>query len=368
MLTMLTALLCLTTPDVPKNAELQNLLSYQRPGDVSDLYLNNPYSMDFSENGRLYVIDANTHKVHMWGDDGKYIKSFGNKGEGPGEMINPFKIEATADSVYVWAGNSQMSIFDLEGTFKRSFKVSGPQVRNFAALNEHLFLMAVDIFGGPTDARVGFQLVNDKGEIESTVKEWKNDMILAPIKGNNNTTLKAFGAEADIQEAGDGNWYFGYSSERVLYKMNSKGEVIGEKKLELPTAKPTDSDRELYNSMSFPGPGGQRLSLKDLPNLKVNYTYDKAYYTQFTVQGKRGIFVLHPLGGTNGVGIGYSSATYVIVDMDSGNPMARGRFAYSEDSRVLFRNGRILALVVNDEDGFDIRELGMDGFQRTAAH
>ncbi|MDJ0835020.1 MAG: 6-bladed beta-propeller [Acidobacteriota bacterium] len=345
-------------PTAADAKQIQDLRSFERPGDVTeDIYLSNPYSMEFSADGRLFIADRTTSQIHCWNADGSYKKTFGQQGEGPGELFFPYKIEATGNKLFVWSQNAQMSIFDLDGKFERSFKYAGSQVRNFAALSEHLFLFAVHQFKSPTDARVAILLVNDEGETVKTVKAWKNDMLLAPIEGNNDTTIKAFGAETDIQEAGDGTWYIGYSAEKFLYRVNAGGEIIGQKRFDLPTSKPTEADKELYYSMSFPAPNGQRISLKNLPNLKVDFNHNKAYYTQFTVMGDQVIFVLHPLGGTNGVGHGFSQGTYVTADLKTGKPLSRGRYEYKEDSMLLLRNGHILGLLVNEDDSFDILDM-----------
>ena len=331
--------------------------TFQSPGEVTEEFLNAPYSADFSSDGRLYVADRNNSRIHVWNADGTYKKAFGEQGEGPGELFFPMKIEATDSELYVWNARLEMSVFDLDGKYLRSFRLTGKNVRNFAVLNPNLILIAYQRFLSATDSRVTFDLIDAKGEQVREVKDFKNDMFLAPIEGNNNTTLKAFGPEADIQEAGDGTWYFGFSNEKKLYQINKQGEIIGERVFQLPTGKPSEDDIELVQNMSFPGPGGQRISLKSLPNLKMNFDHDKAYYTHFLIHGNQVIFVLTPLGGTNGVGNGFSKGSYVICDLKSGKPLKKGNYDYREDSSLLFRNGRVLGFLVNQEDEFEVREL-----------
>jgi len=340
---------------------LPGFRSFQDPAEVDEeAYLANPYSMVFDKEGRLFVVDRFTHKVYVWKADGSFEKSFGRQGEGPGELFFPYQLDIAGERLFVIGQNAQVSIFDLEGTYLDSFKHVAGQIRNFAALSEDLLLLNSNRFEGPSEVYVDAVLLTSEGEVVETLKTWKNQMFMAPIEGNNNTTIKAFGGEMVIQRAPDGTHWFGYSYDRTLYQVDAKGKLVGERRFDLSTSRPTEEDIELYNTMSFPSPDGGRLALKDLPNLKVDYTHDKAYYTQFAILGDKVIFVLHPLGGTNGVAYGFYKAEYVVADFQTGKPLYRGRYAYPEDSQLLLQHGHILGVLVNDEDGYDLRELHLE--------
>lgn len=62
----------------------------------------------------------------MFTVDGKYLRGFGKKGNGAGELDQPISIAVAHDCVYVgeyW--NSRISIFSTDGQFIKSFGSGG---------------------------------------------------------------------------------------------------------------------------------------------------------------------------------------------------------------------------------------------------
>ncbi|MDJ0836222.1 MAG: 6-bladed beta-propeller [Acidobacteriota bacterium] len=71
-----------------------------------------------ARDGRVYVLDGQEKKIHIYGADGKLIKSFGEAGKGPGEMTYPFELILSEDALYVRDfGNVAVIRFDLDGNF-----------------------------------------------------------------------------------------------------------------------------------------------------------------------------------------------------------------------------------------------------------
>ena len=131
---------------------------------------------------------------------------------------------------------------------------------------------------------------------------------------------------------------------------------MGEKRFELPATKPSDAEKDLFHNLSFPNPrDGGRIALKDIPTMKWDYSHAKAYYTQFLMLKDRVVFVLTPLGSLSGGGHGFRTGTYTICDFASGKPVKAGRFEYPEDSMVLLRDGRALAIIATEES-YQIQE------------
>jgi DNA-binding beta-propeller fold protein YncE len=72
-------------------------------------------------NGDLFVSDGEggSNRVVRFSKDGKYIKSWGTKGSGPGEMSGPHNI-AMDSKGHLWVsdrGNKRIQIFDQDGKF-----------------------------------------------------------------------------------------------------------------------------------------------------------------------------------------------------------------------------------------------------------
>lgn len=102
-------------PDVPLAPVATDLFSVGAfEGEVWETF--GPIaSVGFDDEGRLYVLDNDAMSISVIGPDGRFIRSFGSPGGGPGELQMPFG----------WAvlPGGRVAVFDLG---KRGFEVFGP--------------------------------------------------------------------------------------------------------------------------------------------------------------------------------------------------------------------------------------------------
>ena len=82
----------------------------------------------------------------------------------------------------------------------------------------------------------------------------------------------------------------------------------------------------------------------------------------FLIKKEKILLVLTPLGCIRGVGGGFSSGTYMVVDRQTGELGKRGRYQFPEDSLVFFEDGRIVGFLLDEEGGFTIQALAFEGF------
>jgi 6-bladed beta-propeller len=72
--------------------------------------------------GSLFIADSREHKVFKFDKQGHFIKSFGQKGQGPGDFNSPDNL-SVLDGKYLvvgeYAESRRISLFDLEGKFNR---------------------------------------------------------------------------------------------------------------------------------------------------------------------------------------------------------------------------------------------------------
>jgi hypothetical protein len=79
--------------------------------------------------GNIYVVDAHNYRIQVFDSLGRYIRTVGRKGQGPGEFEYPFFIrldEETGRMLIVdrWVS---LRIFDLNGRFRESLTVGNMQ-------------------------------------------------------------------------------------------------------------------------------------------------------------------------------------------------------------------------------------------------
>ena len=86
----------------------------------------NVRKVTFDGAGQLYVFDNQAHRIFVVGPDGKYRRSFGGPGEGPGEFRNPAALAVFRDGRAVVADTRHRAyhIFDANGDFERMVRMA----------------------------------------------------------------------------------------------------------------------------------------------------------------------------------------------------------------------------------------------------
>jgi len=98
-------------------------------------------SMAFGDDGRLYILDPQQRRVHVVGESGEHLLSFGVQGDGPGELRNAVGVQVLADGRIVVADNGHQAflVFGPDGAFQRSHgydsggSLPGPRLQRFGA-------------------------------------------------------------------------------------------------------------------------------------------------------------------------------------------------------------------------------------------
>ena len=82
-----------------------------------------PWGIAVAPNGHIFIADNNTHQIHVFDEQRKHIRSFGQQGSGNGQLNYPSGIDADG-LVYVCNnGNSRIELFREDGTFVKQFGV-----------------------------------------------------------------------------------------------------------------------------------------------------------------------------------------------------------------------------------------------------
>jgi DNA-binding beta-propeller fold protein YncE len=99
------------------------------PKPSEDGRFRQPTDVAFSPQGDIYISDGYINsRVAKADKDGNWIKSWGDRGNKPGEFNTPHSIAADAEgNVYVAdRGNGRIQVFDGDGKFLRVIKIDVP--------------------------------------------------------------------------------------------------------------------------------------------------------------------------------------------------------------------------------------------------
>ena len=80
----------------------------------------------FDKEENLYVLDGGNNRVLIFNPQGKYVRKFGKKGGGPGELMAPVGIAVTAagEIAVTDLGRPAVSLFKKDGTFIKNISLA----------------------------------------------------------------------------------------------------------------------------------------------------------------------------------------------------------------------------------------------------
>lgn len=93
----------------------------------------------FDGSGNLYVLDRQASQVTVVDADGRFVRTIGQPGEGPGEFRMPmaFTVMRHGQLVVADLGHRSYQLFDAEGTFERMVSMGGGDEIRFGDMAPH---------------------------------------------------------------------------------------------------------------------------------------------------------------------------------------------------------------------------------------
>jgi hypothetical protein len=113
-----------------------------------------PSHVGVDAKGRYWVV-FRRYPVMVFDSDGRFLRSVGTMGEGPGEFVRPWRAAAAGDYMVISEQRGRVTVFDLDFEYVRSFQLS-LQIRDIALLGwpDHLLVNA----GHPSPDGIRFPL------------------------------------------------------------------------------------------------------------------------------------------------------------------------------------------------------------------
>ena len=110
--------------------------------------------LEISEDGSVFVLDALSRTVRVFDAQGTELRTFGQRGQGPGELEEPIALFWGPDG-NLWVAdvrNVRFTVFEPDGGLVATYRVGGPRLGSPAAVGfseaEVLYAVAFDLPGG----------------------------------------------------------------------------------------------------------------------------------------------------------------------------------------------------------------------------
>ena len=98
------------------NNKIELKLKNTFPNDEKEIFLFEAVSLAHDNNWNIYVVDRRSHSIVSFNSKGEYLQSFGQMGQGHGDLSYPQNIMIWEDNIVVYeAGNRRIQFFDFKG-------------------------------------------------------------------------------------------------------------------------------------------------------------------------------------------------------------------------------------------------------------
>jgi hypothetical protein len=151
----------------------------------SDLFLLGVDDIAVGPDGRTYVLDSRSFRIHVWSADGDYLTSFGKQGQGPGEFDfqnNSNSLEFQGNNLYVFdSATGKVTLLDEDGGYFHAFvlDIGRRLVPLFAVVDPETLLIGNASWGEPGFRRLATYDTNGQMKrnlIQIEDKTWRNTM------------------------------------------------------------------------------------------------------------------------------------------------------------------------------------------------
>jgi len=203
------------------------------------------------DNENIYIIESQDQVIKVFGSDGKYIKTIGAKGSGPGEFQMMTYLAVTKDGKLVVLDQvaRRTSLFDSSGQFLKSFKWK-TFCYDIILIKSSSYIIGESAYSG--NRRFGFFYVKeidfDGKEIGSYGKFTMPEPLIVRINGTHYSSLPVSHRSIFIGDHDRGLFYHCLNNKYIIEVYDSSGKLF--RKIDRPY-KPvpfTKKDAEKYRA------------------------------------------------------------------------------------------------------------------------
>jgi hypothetical protein len=348
---------------------------FGKKSDWNSLFYHLFCDITAAPDGSIFIASSRQHKIFKFDPTGTLIKSFGRKGQGPGDFNTPGDLSVLDGKLLVvgeYALSHRISLFDLEGNFQKLIKTRRPPYRPIA-LRDGKIAYVVFSYRGEGQA-------NTKRIASVVIRDINSDQEIQVAEFTFNTASLRIGqmsysfgggttsGEAFIASSNEGNLIVGNSLRPFLEVFSPEGSKISTIPLNMEPIPVTKQLIREYKKYHIDRMSGDSDSAQD-QNQERQKQFRKAswdhmfaenlpLYREFLVDAEGNLIVFRATGCWEDcpklIQV-YSSEGEFICDTE----LIEGPFALTIDPRIrnmcFTRQGLIAMVEVKDAEEFELR-------------
>jgi len=170
--------------------------------------------------GNFYMADVGNTRVQMYDRTGKFIRTIGRKGQGPGEYGFPSRVFLDSEgNPFVWSGRNLIA-YERDGLFKK--KITIKAALNYSTLGPRgLILGALQPSGGPGGPRYRLVQIDAEGA-PRTIAEYRGEF----KESQRAIIMHAYSNRLAFETLTAETFVYGFSEEYKINLADADGRTI----------------------------------------------------------------------------------------------------------------------------------------------
>lgn len=236
--------------------------------------------------GNIYVLDSGAHRIQKYDKNGRYLRTIGRQGQGPGEFERPIMLTLDNNNNLYVGEMAKIHRFDPKGEFVKATTVPFFYM-NFAPEDEGNFIVTgrVTIEGGQN---LGVLILNQDGEIMKKIAEFPG----LPMHETGMTISHDYSPQIRFSAIAGKGIVYGYNLEYRLYMADFSGKnVIIVEKEEFPQAISRQEKNKIINDLQKNTENAGLGWSKNLIEKMANLPKHRPFFDRIRVDDEGRIYV-----------------------------------------------------------------------------
>ncbi len=246
--------------------------------------------------GKIVTTDIYLHDIKTFDQNGKFIKAFGQRGAGPGDLNYPSHIASMDNTIIVWEiRNRRFSLFTEDGKYTRSVKrTDRPMINKIGVLNGKGLVVENEKYnyGQDIGQECILQLYSTDLELKKDIYQHHvltNKFISKPVRTN---VLQPFQPLVSWDVSPNGNVVIGFQKEYTIEVHDiHKGKMFSFSHKHEPVKVTEEDKKRFFDGMTYTDGSTTK---KGAPRyIKDNTTFPtyKPVFAQIIVDSENNILV-----------------------------------------------------------------------------